>query len=326
MLKESIKTHVVGVDVAENETSYAVVDVRGNMISKESFPTKDFPNVNDFIAHLSEGIIMLAEQTCGYENVRSVGLCARCANSLTGCIEKAPNSFWKGTIPIAAMMRDRLGLAVAIANVGHIRGLGEYSFGCAHGMSNFIIITIGLGLGSSLFSNGQVHIGANGFAGEIGHACVIPDGRQCACGHKGCLEAYCASYGILETARELMEESAAPSLMRGRSDLTPELIAQFCDEGDELAIETYRKTGHILGFGLANYASIINPEGIIITGGVSRAGKWLLEPTNETFEEHVFHNIQGRVKILTSTLTDVERDLLGASALAWKVKEYSLFK
>ncbi len=326
MLTESIKTHVVGIDIAEEETSYAIVDVRGNILAKDSFPLNDFATINDVATHLCERVVTLAENTCGYENVRSVGLCARCANTISGCIEEAPNSRWKGRMPIAAMMRDQLGLAVAIGNVGYIRALGEHSYGCAHGMNNFVIITMGVGIGSCLFLDGHVHLGTNGFAGEVGHTCVVNDGRECGCGQKGCLEAYCASKGIVETARKLLEKSDAPSLMRGRDDLSPSLIVKCCEQGDELAIETYRKTGNILGIGLANLASVINPEGIILTGGLSRAGKWLLEPTNEAFEAHVFHNVQGRTKILTSTLSDVERDILGASALAWQVKEYSLFK
>jgi glucokinase len=222
-------------------------------------------------------------------------------------------------------MRDRLGLAVGVANDAHASALGEKVFGSAHGMNDFVVLNIGLGLGSCIFASGHVHLGALGFAGEVGHACVVPNGRQCGCGRKGCLETYVNSKGIVDTAREVMAESDAPSLMRSLDNLSARTIKECCDQGDELAIEVYRRTGEILGLGLANYASIINPEAIIFTGGISKAGKWLLEPAKKSFDEHVFHNIQGKVKFLLSELDNRERDVVGASVLAWQVKEYSLF-
>jgi glucokinase len=185
---------------------------------------------------------------------------------------------------------------------------------------------MGGGVGSSIFINGQYYAGSNGFAGEIGHCCIYPEGRQCSCGSRGCLEAYCGTKGIVQTAHEIMAESDKPSLMRNCGALTPKFITECCDQGDEMAIEVYRRTGFILGIGLANYASVANPEAIILTGGISKAGQWLLSPTNESFEEHVFHNIANKVKFMYSSLKDDERNVLGASALAWKVKEYSLFK
>jgi len=204
--------------------------------------------------------------------------------------------------------------------------LAEHAFGSAHGMNDFIVVTLGHGVGSCFFSNGKAHLGIDGSGGEIGHTCILPEGRECGCGNRGCLEAYCSAKGILRTARELLEESDSPSLMRTVDKLTPEVIAGLCDQGDELAQETYRRTGYMLGWGLANYASILNPEAIIFTGGLVHAGKWLMEPTDRSFEDHVFHNIQQRVKLVPSLLDDRERDVLGASVLAWAVDEYSLFK
>ena len=326
MLIDSIKTRVVGVDIAYAVTTYAIVDVRGNILARETFPTQDYPNINDFVAHLSESILLLAEQTCGYEKVRSVGIGSHSGNFLTGCIEYSANMPWKGEVPLAAMLRDRTGLAVALANNSHVRALGEYTYGGAHGMQNFIVVTLGHGVGSCMFSNGRVYLGSGGFAGEIGHTCMTPDGRECTCGRKGCLEAYCSTRGIVQTAQELLGETAKPSLMRSLDHLSPRTIAACCDQGDRLAIETYRRTGQVLGMSLANYASVINPEAIFIAGGISLAGRWLFEPVDKTFEEHVFHNVQGRTKILASSLSREDCDVLGASALAWKVKEYSLFK
>ena len=146
------------------------------------------------------------------------------------------------------------------------------------------------------------------------------------CGNKGCLEAYVAARGIVATAKEILEQSEVPSLMRGVENLTPKLIAEFCEQGDELAIEVYRKTGELLGMGLANYASVIDPEAFIFTGGLTRAGKWLFEPAQEMFEKYVFHNTKGKIKFLVSEDDRAANDVLGASVLAWEVREYSLFK
>lgn len=322
----NIKSKVVGVDISNETTTYAIVDVRGNILAEDSFPTEDYPDVNNFVTALSEKIVTLVEANGGYETIRSVGVSAPSANSVSGCIENAANLPWKGIVPLAAMLRDRMGLAVALSNDAHISALGEYTFGSAHGMKNFIIVCLGVGIGSCFFSEGDEHVGHLGFAGEFGHTCVVDNGRKCGCGHNGCLEAYVGAKGIVETARELMAESDAPTLMRNLEKLSPRTIAECCDKGDEMAIEVFRRTGYYLGLGLANYASIVDPEAIILTGGISHAGKWLVDPVVETFETHVFGNLRGRVKILCSKLNDRERDVLGASALAWSVPEYSLFK
>ena len=326
MEENNIKTTVVGVDISIERTTYAMVDVRGNILAEDAFPTEDYPDVNNFVSALSEKIIMLVEANGGYERIRSVGLSAPSASSVSGCIENAPNLPWKGVIPMAAMLRDRMGLAVALSNDAHVSALGEYTFGSAHGMKNFIIISLGVGIGSCFFTEGADHVGHLGYAGEFGHTCVVENGRECGCGHKGCLESYVGAVGITRTAHELMAASDAPSLMRDLNKLSPRTIFECCEQGDEMAIEVFRRTGEMLGLGLANYASIIDPEAIILTGGISHAGKWLLDPLYESFESHVFGNMRGKVKIFVSKLNDRERDVLGASALAWEVPEYSLFK
>lgn len=326
MNQATVKKRVVGVDISLDETTYAVVDVRGNILAKDSFPTEDYPNIDQFVTKLTDSIVELVEANGGYENIRSIGVSASSANYLTGSIENAPNMPWKGVVPLSAMMRDRLGIAVAVANNSHATALGEKAFGSAHGMKDFIVITIGSGLGSCIFSDGEANLGYDGFAGEIGHTCVALNGRLCGCGKEGCLEAYTATKGIIKTAQELMEESSEPTKMRELERVTPKNIAKLCDEGDAMAIEVFRRTGEILGLGLANYASLLNPEAIIFTGGIAKAGKWLLDPAQESFDRHVFHNIKGKVKFLLSEIDDRERDVLGASVLAWNVKEYSLFK
>lgn len=323
----NIKTKVVGVDISNELTTYAIVDVRGNILAEDSFPTQDYPDVNNFVTSLSEKIVMLVEANGGYETIRSIGVSSPSASSVSGCIENAANLPWKGVVPLSAMLRDRIGLAVGLSNDAHVSALGEYTFGSAHGMRNFIIVSLGVGIGSCFFAEGDEHQGHSGYAGEFGHTCVAPgSGRLCGCGHRGCLEAYVGAKGIVLTAQEVMQESDKTTLMRELEKLSPRTIAECCDKGDELAIEVYRRTGHVLGLGLANYASIVDPEAIILTGGISHAGKWIVAPAYESFEDHVFGNLRGKVKILTSQLNDRERDVLGASALAWSVPEYSLFK
>lgn len=321
-----IKTRVVGVDISMESTTFAIVDIRGNIVADDHIDTLSYKEINSFVSALCEGIVRLAEANGGVQTIRSVGVSSPSTNFVTGCIENATNLPWKGVIPLAAMMRDQLGLAVGVANDAHATALGESAFGGAHGMKDFIVLNVGFGLGSCFFSRGHEHLGADGFGGEFGHTFIMETDRMCTCGQKGCLESFVSARGIVQTAQELMAASDAPSLLRDLEHLTPRSITECCDKGDELAIEVYRRTGYIFGIGLANYASIVNPEAIIIAGGISRAGKWLLEPTRESFEQHVFRGIRGKVKIFASTLDNRTRDVLGASAVAWDVKEYSLFK
>ena len=323
---DRIKTRVVGVDIREVKTTYAVVDIRGEIISMDYFMTSDYPDVNDYVSALSEKIIMLVEENGGYETIRSIGLSAPSANFMTGCIEHAANMPWKGVIPMAAMLRDRLGLAVALANDAHVTALGEKAYGSAHGLKDFVVVSISHGgLGSCIFMDGKPYLGVNGFAGEVGHSCVQVDGRECGCGRKGCLETYCSDRGLIQTVKELLDEGE-PSALRDLKNISAQTVSYYCDKGDVVSIEAFRRLGFMLGLGLANYASILNPEAIILTGDMMQAGKWLIKPMRKSFEEHVFHNIQRETRLLVSILKEGERDVLGASALAWDVKEYSLFK
>lgn len=327
MIQEEVKLRVMGIDISNERTTYAIVDIRGNIIAEDGFVTTDYPNINDFVATLTDRMVNLMEANGGFLTIRSVGISAPSANFLTGSIVNPPNLPWKGVIPLAAMVRDRLGLAVAVGNDAHASALGEYSYGMAHGMKDFVIISLGVGLGSCFFSRGRSHAGFQGFAGEFGHTCLVDHGRKCGCGKEGCLEAYCATKGVMKTAEEVLEEHAGePSLMRDLERLSPRLITECCDKGDKLAQEVYRRTGYLLGIGIANYASIIDPQAIILTGGISHAGHWLIDPMKESFGEHVFQNMRERIKIIVSPLNNHEREVLGASALAWEVPEYSLFK
>ena len=327
MNETSIEKRVVGVDITESKVTYAVVDVRGNILAKDSFPIVDeYSDVNHFIMTLTEKLMEMIMANGGYETIRSVGIGSPSATYMTGNIENAANLRWKGVVPLSALLRDNLGLAVAVGNDCHAAGLAEHVFGCAHGMKDFIVIRLDTGFGSCIFSHGEPHLGAHGFAGEIGHACAIHDGRQCNCGNKGCLEAYTSRRGLQITIREMLEETDVPSLLRGIENPTAVEVTKCCEQGDELAKQVYRRQAEFLAHGLANYASIFDPEAIILTGGVVNAGNWLLEPLVEAFNTHVFPNLIGRTKFMFSFLSDEDRALLGASVLAWDIKEYSLFK
>lgn len=325
-MSKMMKTRVVGVDIGIDVTTYAIVDIRGTIIAIDHFSTSDYPIVSEYVAVLSDKIVTLVEANGGYETVRSVGISAPSGNFLTGSIENAANLPWKGIIPLAALMRDSLGLAVAVGNDAHATAIGERVYGSAHGLQNFVVVSMGHGgVGSCFFSNGRAHLGDSGSAGEIGHICVEDHGRLCGCGRQGCLERYVSVGGLIQTAREILADSSEDSLMRQLSELTTEAIGECCDEGDKLALEVYRQTGEMFGIGLSFYASIINPEAIILTGGLTNQWKWLEEPTQLSFNEHLFPNLRGKVELQVSILTDAERDVMGASALAWEVEEYSLF-
>ena len=327
MIQSLVKTKVLGVDIGLEKTTYAIVDVRGNILAKDSFLTQDYPNFNTFLSVFCERAINMIMSNGEYEEIRSMGVSAPSANFMTGCIENAANMPWKGVVPLAAMLRDRLGLAVALANDAHVTALGEKAFGSAHGLKDFVVVSISHGgLGSCIFMDGKPHLGVNGFAGEVGHSCVEVGGRECGCGRRGCLETYCSDKGLVRTVEELLQAEELPSALKGLKNISVQSVAYYCDQGDQVAIEAMRRLGFMLGLGLANYASILNPEAIILTGDMMQAGKWLLKPMRKSFDEHVFHNIQGETRLLVSILKEGERDVLGASALAWDVKEYSLFK
>ena len=326
-MSEKIKRHVVGVDVNTGFTTYAIVDVLGGIMAKESFRTFDYSDVNEYVTILSDKIVDLAEKTCGYENIRSVGVSAPSGNFVTGSIEYAINIPWKGHIPMAAMLRDRLGIAVALGNDAHVTAMGEKAYGAARGLRNFIVITVSHGgVGSSVFMDGRAYLGTEGYSGEFGHTCIEENGRLCTCGHRGCLEEYLATRGVLRMVDEVIEDTGKTSILQQVEPLTTQAISDACEQGDEVAIETYRRIGLLWGRTLATYASLVDPEAIILTGGLAVHHKWMIGSIKESFEANIFHNLRGKVKLLVSTLEDSDRDVLGASALAWEVEEYSLFK
>ena len=324
MDQKTVKKRVVGVDVSLDATAYAIVDVRGNIIVKDSFPTEDYPEIGAFVAKLSDGIIQMIEANGGYESIRSVGISAPSANYKLGSIVNSPNFPWKGVIPLSALLRDRLGLAVAVANNSHVVALGEHAFGCARGIRDFIVITLGTGVGSGIVVNGQLLYGHDGFAGELGHVTMVrgEEGRSCGCGRTGCLEAYCSATGVARTARELLAKTDRPSLLR---EMDPEKITSLdvsiaAGKGDELAKDIYEFTGKMLGEACADFAAFSSPEAFIFFGGMVKAGELIMKPIREAYNAHVLKIFKDKAQFLVSGLDGASAAVLGASAIGWEIQ------
>jgi glucokinase len=236
-------------------------------------------------------------------------------------MENAANMPWKGVVPLSVMLQDQLGMAVAVANDAHITALGEKAFGSAHGMKDFIVVSISHGgLGSCIFTNGLPHLGINGFAGEVGHTCVEVNGRQCGCGRKGCLETYCSATGVAETAREYLASGnypESPLHALPLDEITSKDVYDAAVQGDRLSNEVFAFTGQLLGESCADFATFSDPEAFIFFGGLTKAGDLLMEPIVKTYNEMVFDNYKGTARFLISQLKDAEAALLGAAALAW---------
>ena len=324
-----LKPYVIGLDLGGTNSVFGIVDSRGDIKATTAIKTQGYDKVDDYVNACVDALQVIIEQVGGIDKIKSMGIGAPNGNYYTGTIEFAPNLAWAHDciVPLASMFSEKLGVPVALTNDANAAALGEMTYGAARGMKNFIEITLGTGVGSGIVINGQLVYGCDGFAGELGHVTMVrgENGRVCGCGRKGCLEEYASYRGIVQTAREILDESDEPSLLRELEELTPMAIGKCCDKGDKLARKVYDITGLYLGIGIANYASVINPEAIILTGELTEASKWYMDSLLSSFDEHVFGNIRGKVKIQVSVLDNHERDILGASALAWTVQEYSLF-
>lgn len=309
--------YTIGVDLGGTNTVYAVVDADGNIIEKDSFPT-DTPSVEVWADRLAAGIMLMIDRNNLRGRVTGVGIGAPSANATSGCIEGATNLPWAPPVPLAAMMEERLHLSVSINNDANAAALGERAFGVAKGMDNFIVITLGTGVGGGVVCNGHLLCGSRGFATELGHITFpFAKGRMCGCGREGCLETVASARGVVETARRMMAESDTPSILRDVDErfLSSKIIAEAAAAGDVIAKAVFDFTGRCLGKAAAEYAAFTDPDAIILFGGVAKSGKLLTEPMAEAFEENVLHLYRGRVKILTSTLCDADAALIGAASL-----------
>lgn len=313
---------VVGVDIGGTGTKFGIVDNVGNVLFASEISTKKHEQVHTFIDELHQELSILIEKVGGVGRIKGIGVGAPNGNVYTGNIEYAPNLPWKGIIPLARMLQDKFKIPVRLTNDANAAAVGEMMYGAAQGMKDFIMITLGTGVGSGIVANGQLIYGHDGFAGELGHTTIIPDGRlHTGTGKKGSLESYASATGVAQSAIEILDNTDRPSLLRDipRAELNSKDVFEAASKGDEVAKEVFAFTGKVLGMALANFVMFSSPEAIILFGGLTKAGDLILKPTREHLEANVIEIFQNKVKILVSHLKESDAAILGASALMWEL-------
>jgi len=313
----------IGIDIGGTGTKYGIVDRDGNVLFSGEMSTKKHKEIDQFIDELHTHLTVLINQAGGLDRMLGIGVGAPNGNFYSGTIEYAPNLPWKGIIPLAKMMSEKFNLPVTLTNDANAAAIGEMMYGAAKGMKDFIMITLGTGVGSGIVANGQLIYGHDGFAGELGHTIVIPDGRlHEGTGKKGSLESYASATGVRLTSLELLENSTEESLLRSvnKDELDSKAVYDAAMKGDKLAQEIFEYTGKILGLALANAVMFSSPEAIILFGGLTKAGDLILKPTRKNMEENLIQVFQNKVKILVSHLKESDAAILGASALVWEKK------
>jgi glucokinase len=313
---------VVGVDIGGTGTKFGIVDNVGNVLFASEISTKKHEQVHTFIDELHQELSVLIEKVGGVGRIKGIGVGAPNGNVYTGNIEYAPNLPWKGIIPLARMLQDKFKIPVRLTNDANAAAVGEMMYGAAQGMKDFIMITLGTGVGSGIVANGQLIYGHDGFAGELGHTTIIPNGRlHTGTGKKGSLESYASATGVAQSAIEILETTDRPSLLRDipKTELNSKAVFEAATKGDEVAIEVFAFTGKVLGMALANFVMFSSPEAIILFGGLTKAGDLILKPTREHLEANVIEIFQNKVKILVSHLKESDAAILGASALMWEL-------
>ena len=321
---EKLKPYVIGVDLGGTNTVFGIVDAEGKILCESSIKTGKYTTAVDFVNAGVACVRPLIEQVGGTQNIQGMGIGAPNANYYTGTIEYAPNLSWahEGVVPLADMFQKELGIPVKMTNDANAAAMGEMMYGAAKGMKNFIVITLGTGVGSGIVINGQLVYGHDGFAGELGH--VIMDrssqGRPCGCGRTGCLEAYCSATGVARTAREILAKTDRPSLLRNKpaEQLESLDVSIAAAQGDEVANEIFRFTGTMLGQACADFAAFSSPEAFIFFGGLCKAGDLIMNPIKEAYNQHVLNIFKGKAQFLVSPLMDKNAAVLGASALGWE--------
>lgn len=320
-----LKPYVIGLDLGGTNSVFGIVDSRGDIKATTAIKTQAYDNVEDYVNACVDALHIIIDQVGGIEKIKAMGIGAPNANYYKGTIEHAPNLVWgKGVVPLADMLSQRLGIPVAMTNDANAAAIGEMAYGVARGMKNFIVITLGTGVGSGIVVNGELVYGSDGFAGELGHVTMVrgEDGRQCGCGRKGCLEAYCSATGVARTAREILAKTSEPSLLR---DLKPEEITSLdvsiaAGKGDKVANEIFEFTGKMLGEACADFTAFSSPEAFIFFGGLVKAGDLIMEPIKKAYDAHVLNIFKGKAQFLVSGLEGASAAVLGASAIGWDIK------
>ena len=316
------KPYVIGLDMGGTNSVFGIVDQRGNIKSQTVISTKAYPDFKDYVKAAYEALQPALDQVGGIQNIRAMGIGAPDANYYTGHIENAANLAWKGIVPCAQLFEEVFGIPVRVTNDANAAAMGEMTYGVARGMKNFIMITLGTGVGSGIVVDGRVVYGSDGFAGELGHFVIdhSDNARSCGCGRKGCLEAYTSATGVARTAREFLEHSSEASLLRDlvADEITSYDVFKAAEKGDKLALDIFNYTGRILGTACADFATFCSPEAFVFFGGVTKAGEYLMQPLRKAYEENILFLYKNEAKLLISALNGSEAAVLGASALGWE--------
>ena len=317
------KPYVVGMDIGGTNTVFGIVDSRGNVLATDSVKTQSFSKIEDYVEAVSSKLRPLIESFGGVEKIKGMGVGAPNGNYYNGTIEFAPNLPWKGVIPLATLFEEAIGVPTALTNDANAAAIGEMTYGAARGMKDFIMITLGTGVGSGIVINGQLVYGHDGFAGELGHVIVdtTPEARLCGCGRKGCLETYCSATGVARTAREFLAKRTDDTELRKipLEEITSKDVSIAAEHGDQLARDVYKFTGELLGRSCANFTAFCSPEAYVFFGGLTKAGNLIMDPIKEAYDANVQNIFKGKAKMLISQMDDAQAAVVGAAALAWKI-------
>ena len=317
------KPYVIGIDMGGTNTAFGIVDARGNVIASDSIKTAKHNNITDYIDELHTEIMRIVVANDAEDKINGIGIGAPNANYYTGTIEDGVNLPWPTPIPLADLISEKFGIPCVITNDANAAAIGEMTYGVARGMKDFIMITLGTGVGSGIVINGQMVYGHDGFAGELGHVIMKRNnGRMCGCGRTGCLETYCSATGVARTAREFLETRSDESKLRELDvdTITSKDVYDAAIAGDKLAKEIFDYTGAILGEALADFAVFSSPEAFVLFGGLTKSGDLIMKPIREAFDKNIMKVFKGKIKILISELKESDAAVLGASALGWEVK------
>ena len=317
------KPYVIGIDMGGTNTAFGLVDARGTVLASSSIKTAKHADINDYIAELHEAIMRLVEENNAVDKINGIGIGAPNACYYTGVIADGVNLPWPTPIPLADLITEKFGIPCVITNDANAAAIGELTYGVARGMKDFIMITLGTGVGSGIVINGQVVYGHDGFAGELGHVIMKrTNGRMCGCGRSGCLEAYCSATGVARTAREFLEIRTEDSLLRNIpiDEITSKDVYDCAVQDDKLAKEIFEYTGTILGEALADFCTFSSPEAFVLFGGLTKSGELIMKPVREAYEKNVMTCFKGKAKIVLSEMKESDAAVLGASALGWEVK------
>lgn len=317
------KPYVIGIDMGGTNTVFGIVDARGVVLASDSIKTRKHSKIEDYVDELYTETTRLIKSIEAEDKIFGIGVGAPNANYFTGMIEDGVNLPWPTPVPFAQMLSDKFGIPVAITNDANAAAIGEMTYGAARGLKDFIMITLGTGVGSGIVINGQLVYGHDGFAGELGHVIVKRNnGRLCGCGRTGCLETYCSATGVARTAREYLEITDTPSRLRDIpvEDITSKDVYDAAMAGDKLAKQVFDYTGTILGEALADFTVFSAPEAFVLFGGLAKAGELLFKPMRDAMEKNMLSIWKGKVKILPSELKEADAAVLGASALGWEAK------